>query len=130
MLILKIIIVALLGTVCAIILKPLKPELSIMIVIATGLIILFQVLDYFIQIIDTFVSLSEKTGIDSKLFEIVLKIIGIGYLIEFSSSICIDSGMGSIANKIQFAGKVIILFISLPIINMLIEIISKILLLC
>ena len=48
MLILKIIIVALLGTVCAIILKPLKPELSIMIVIATGLIILFQVLDYFI----------------------------------------------------------------------------------
>lgn len=130
MLILKVIVIGLLGTICAIILKPLKPELSIMVIIATGLILLFQILDYFVDIINTFSKLSEKTGVDSELFKIVLKIVGIGYLIEFASSTCADSGMNAIANKIQFVGKVIILFVSLPIINMLIEIITKILLLC
>ncbi len=130
MILVKIIIIALLGTVCAILVKPFKPEISIFLIIVSGLLILFQVLDYFVEIIETFTRLSEQTGIDNELFKIILKIIGVGYLIEFASNICIDSGMNSIASKIQFAGKVIILFLSLPIINMLIEIITQILQLC
>ena len=130
MILVKIIIIALLGTVCAILVKPFKPEISIFLIIVSGLLILFQVLDYFVEIIETFTKLSEQTGIDNELFKIILKIIGVGYLIEFASNICIDSGMNSIASKIQFAGKVIILFLSLPIINMLIEIITQILQLC
>ena len=130
MILVKIIIIALLGTVCAILVKPFKPEISIFLIIVSGLLILFQVLDYFVEIIETFTRLSEQTGIDNELFKIILKIIGVGYLIEFASNICIDSGMNSIASKVQFAGKVIILFLSLPIINMLIEIITQILQLC
>lgn len=130
MILVKIIIIALLGTVCAILVKPFKPEISIFLIIVSGLLILFQVLDYFVEIIETFTKLSEQTGIDNELFKIILKIIGVGYLIEFASNICIDSGMNSIASKVQFAGKVIILFLSLPIINMLIEIITQILQLC
>lgn len=130
MVLLKIIIIALVGMLCAIIVKPIKPEISILLIIATGLGLIFEVLDCFIAIIDTFTKLGEKTGIDSELFEIVLKIIGVGYIIEFASNICDDSGMNSISNKIQFAGKVLILFISLPIINMLIEIITSVLQLC
>lgn len=130
MIIFKLIIIALLGTLCAVLIKPLKPELCLFVIISTGIIILFQVLDYFVDIVGTFTRLAELTKVDSELFKIILKIIGIGYLIEFASNICIDSGNASIASKIQFAGKVIILFLALPIINMLIEIITDILLLC
>ncbi len=130
MIIFKLIIIALLGTLCAVLIKPLKPELCLFVIISTGIIILFQVLDYFVDIVGTFTRLAELTKVDSELFKIILKIIGIGYLIEFASNICVDSGNASIASKIQFAGKVIILFLALPIINMLIEIITDILLLC
>ena len=130
MLVIKIIIIALIGAISAILLKQIKPEISILVIVATGILIILQVLDSASIIISTFENLSEITGINSELFKIILKIIGIGYLIEFSSSICTDSGLTSIATKIQFAGKVIILCISLPIINSLIEIITSILKLC
>ena len=130
MIVLKIIIIALIGCTSAMLLKQIKPEISVFVILATGILIIFQVLDYLTEILSVFYQLGEITGIDSNLFKIILKIIGIGYLIEFSSSLCVDSGMSSIASKIQFAGKVIILFVSLPIINSLISIIIQILKLC
>lgn len=130
MILLKVIIFALIGTTCSLILKQIKPELSIFVMLGTGVIIIFEVLDYASAIVNTFTTIGELTGVDGNLFKIILKIIGIGYLIEFSSSLCSDSGLNNIASKIQFAGKIIILFIALPIINALIEIIIKILKLC
>ena len=59
----------------------------------------------------------NKTGIDNEMFKILLKIIGIGYLIEFSASICNDSGNSSIGDKIILAGKLLIFGISIPLIS-------------
>jgi stage III sporulation protein AD len=67
-----------------------------------------------------------KTGIDKDLFSSILKIIGIGYITEFSANICVDSGSSSIGDKILLAGKVVILVLSLPIITSLINIIVEI----
>ena len=130
MIIIKILIIALFGCISSIILKDIKPEVSIFVLISTSVLIILEVLGYVTSIIDVFKTLSETTGIDNELFKIILKIIGIGYLIEFSSNICLDSGFNSIASKIQFAGKIIIMFISLPIINALIQIITSLLKLC
>lgn len=62
-----------------------------------------------------------KTGIDKDLFSLLLKIIGIGYLVEFSAGVCMDSGNSSIANKVLVAGKVLIFLLSMPIIQNLFE---------
>lgn len=42
------------------------------------------------------------------MFSLVLKIIGIGYLTEYSSSLATDAGCASIAQKLQFGGKIVI----------------------
>ena len=130
MLVFKIIVIAIIGCISFLLLKQVKPEFCIYILIGTGVIIVLEVFGYLTSIISVFENLSNISGIDSDLLKIILKIVGIGYIIEFASSLCIDSGLTSIASKIQFAGKIIILFIALPIINSLIEIIIEILKLC
>lgn len=57
--------------------------------------------------------------------ETILKIIGIAYLVEFASQITKDAGQGSIASKIEMAGKLIILAMAVPIVTVLIEMILK-----
>ena len=55
----------------------------------------------------------------------MLKIIGLGYLIEFSANVCRDSGNNSIADKVVLAGKIMIFVISMPIISNLFEMILE-----
>ena len=54
-------------------------------------------------------------------FKILLKIIGITYIADFSSNICKDAGYGAIAGQIEVFGKISILAISSPIILALLE---------
>ena len=53
--------------------------------------------------------------------ETILKIIGIAYIAEFAAQISKDAGLGSIASKIELAGKVLILAMAVPILTVLIE---------
>ena len=125
--IVKIIGVGLVTVVVSMLVKPVKPEISILISLCGGIIMIVLCVNYIAEIIDVFTNLVKRTGLNLNLFKIILKIIGVGYLTEFSASLCNDTGNTSIGEKIIFAGKVIILVISLPIITEIIEIIMEIL---
>lgn len=123
----KIIGVCLLSLICYIIVKPSKPEIAFLISIVGSFFAISMCLDMVVSIIQLMTNFVEKTGINQELFASVLKIVGVGYLTEFSSSICTDSGNTSLGDKIVFAGKIFILFLSLPIITSLLNIIVEIL---
>ena len=125
--IIKIIGIGLITVVTCMLVKPMKPEISIIIGLCGGILILSQTINYIVEIIESFTNIVQKTGLDTSLLKTVLKIIGIGYLTEFSANLCADSGNSSIADKILFSGKVIILVIALPIVTNIIEIIMEIL---
>lgn len=125
--IIKIIGIGLITVVACMLVKPMKPEISIIIGLCGGILILSQTINYIVEIIESFTNIVQKTGLDTSLLKTVLKIIGIGYLTEFSANLCADSGNSSIADKILFSGKVIILVIALPIVTNIIEIIMEIL---
>ena len=125
--IVKIIAIAILTCIASLILKQVKPEFSMLINLIGGVIILLMVITYCESIFSVFNDLINKSGIDQGLFSVILKIIGIGYLVEFSAGICNDCGCSSIGDKVLLAGKVIILFLALPIINSIINIIMEIL---
>jgi stage III sporulation protein AD len=46
---------------------------------------------------------------------VLIKILGISYICEFSADICKDSGFTAISNQIQIFGKLSILVVSMPI---------------
>lgn len=121
----KIIIVGLITVVTTIILKQVKPEMAFLVSIAGSLVIIFMIVQDVVSVFDGLKTLSLKTGINSGLFKSILKVVGIGYITEFASSVCADSGNNSIADKIMFSGKVCILLLSMPVINNLIEMIME-----
>lgn len=117
----KIVGVALTLCVAVVITRQIRPELSAIILMAGGVLLSLYIVDMLEDVFGVFSRILETTKIDSSLFAILLKIVGIGYLTEFSASICNDSGNSSIALKLQLAGKLTIFVLSIPVITKLVD---------
>ena len=121
----KIVAIAVLSLVAILILKQIKPEFSLLVGIASSLCITFLILDNLSASLNIFTTIVNKTGVNIGLIKIVLKIIGIGYLTEFASSLCADSGVSSLSDKILLGGKIIILAEILPLVSSLLELLLE-----
>ncbi len=123
--IIKVIAVGIITAICVVILKQVKPEMVIVTIIAGTIVILFLIMEAVGNIFGEYKYLLDKTGLNSGIFTSVLKVIGVGYLVEFAGDICNDAGVGSISQKILLAGKVLIIIMCLPVIKNLINIILE-----
>lgn len=123
----KIVGVGFLTLIAYLIIKPLKPELAVLVSVVGSVVVLLFCVDGLVEIIETMTAFAQKTGLNTGMFACILKIIGVGYVIEFSSSVCQSAGNSNIAEVINLAGKITILVLSLPIIKSLIDIIMEIL---
>lgn len=125
--ILQVCAIGLVAAILSLTVKQYKPEIALLISVGAAIIILFIVADYLFEAVTVLSGLSEKSGVDSSLLSSILKIIGVGYITEFSAGICEDSGNKSIGDKISFGGKIIILIVALPVLSAVIDIISELL---
>lgn len=121
--IVKICLIGLVASVLIVVVRQYKPEFALLLSVITGVFILLYVVGYVSEAFVLFRQLLDRTGIEEGVIGAVLKIVGIGYITEFSANVCEDSGNKSIADKIQFGGKVLIMIISLPLLNSVISII-------
>lgn len=115
------------STILIVTLKDFKPEFKILISIATGVMIFSILLNEISYVIETINSLSTRVNVDIEYFDIIIKIIGIAYIVEFASQISKDAGENSIAMKIEFGGKIMIMVLAIPILMALMDLIIKIL---
>ena len=113
----RIIGVAFVTAVAAIVLKSSKPELSFAVTVTGVVIILIFVADMLQNTVSIISSIAGMTGIENGLIKILLKIVGIGYLTEFSAGLLNDFGSNAVADKVTLAGKLTILVLSLPVIE-------------
>lgn len=120
----KIIGIAFITAVTAIILKNTKPELAFAVTITGIIIILVFVADMLQNTVNIISTIAKLTGIENGLIKILLKIVGIGYLTEFSAGILNDFGSGAVADKVVLGGKLTILILSLPIIESVLKLIN------
>lgn len=119
--------IAFITAVAAILLKATKPELALAVTIAGSVILLLFVFDLFEGSISIFRKIAETTGIEFSLVKLVLKMIGVGYLVEFSAGILNDFGQNSLADKLEFCGKMVILVLAVPILESVLSLIVKLL---
>ena len=111
----------------AIILKQYRPEYWIYISIIAGILIFMLSIDKLQEIINMLTSIVNKASINTSFIFILLKITGISILAEYAISLCKDAGEVAIANKVDLGSKIIIISMSIPIINSILESILKIL---
>lgn len=123
----KIIAIALVTCIATLIVKPVRPDFAIFISIVGGIILLFMLISYLSNIFEVFNEIFHLTQVNSSLYAIIFKIIGVGYLIEFTASICADTGNNSLGDKVLLGGKIVILVMALPIVTSILEIIMELL---
>lgn len=115
--------IGIVSTILALSIKKQSPEFSLLISIAAGVIIFIMVIPKFEALFQVFNKITSSADIDLTYISIVIKIIGIAYISQFSSQICIDAGESAIASKIELAGKILIMVISAPILLTLVELV-------
>lgn len=125
--ILKIVGIGLVTCIATLIIKPIRSDFSIFIGITGGLIIICMIINYLSGIFSTMKGIVDFTGLNSNLYSLLIKIIAIGYLIEFTAGICSETGNQSLGDKVLLGGKIVILVMSLPIITNILQIIMDIL---
>lgn len=114
-------------TILVIIIKDHKPEMAIQLTILFGVLIFLLMMDKIVAVGTVLRELATKSKINLNYISIIFKIIGIAYIGEFGAQICKDAGEGVIAAKIEFAAKILIMVIALPIMIAVMESVIKIL---
>lgn len=103
-----------------------REDIAILISVVAGIMIFIFMISKLTIVINFLQSLSNKANIDVIYLDTVFKILGIAYLSSFTSEICKDAGESNIAMKVEFAGKILILTLSIPILMAVMKTILKI----
>lgn len=109
------------GALLAIQIKQVKSEFAVYICIAIGILVFMSVAGQLKSIVDTVKMLTKTIDLDNSYITILLKMLGITYVAEFSSGICKDAGFQTIASQIEIFSKISILVLSVPILVALIQ---------
>lgn len=100
--------------------------LAVQISTVVGILIFLFMITKITAILQLLQQLALKANIDYVYLNIIFKILGIAYLASFASEICKDAGEGTLASKVEFAGKILILALSIPILMAVLQSILKI----
>ena len=122
--------IAAVGLICAVLslaVRSWRPEVSIYISAASGRVLFAMVYSQLEGIISGVSGLFQKSGSAGVYFPVLLKVIGIAYLTDFSAQVCRDAGENGIASKVEMAGKIFIFYAALPVFTSLIRMLQMLL---
>ncbi|MGL5615594.1 MAG: stage III sporulation protein AD [Sarcina sp.] len=107
-------------------LKEHKQSIAGNLLIVAGIMIFIFMVPKLAEVLGFVRDIATDSGVDIIYIEIVLKILGISYLASFCSELCKDAGAGSLAAKVEFSGKIMILILAVPILMAVLDSILKI----
>ena len=119
--IIKVGILGIVGVLIAVQLKSQKPEYGIYIGLSLGIMIFCYALKEMEAVISQLDLVRKYLGSGENYLAILLKVIGITYICEFSAGICKDAGYGTVAEQIEVLGKLSVMFAGIPILFAVIE---------
>ena len=120
----KVVAFGLVATILIVLIKEQRKEMALMLTIIASLGIILFAIDEISGIITLLANLAERSGINKDYLMIIIKVTGIAYIVEFGKNICQDAGQSAIATKLEMAGKVAIVSLSIPIISALLTVLS------
>lgn len=111
----KIVFVALIGVVASLMLKKVNSELGFAAAILTGVIMISMLYVDIGNVVEVFKTFSSGYGISNEHIKLLLKVLGISYITQFGSSVAEECGEKFVAKKIEFAGRIFVISLSIPI---------------
>ena len=103
----------------AMLLRRLRPEAGWGLVVAAGVIILLLLTPTISAIINGVASLADMGGVSDAYMKQLLKIGGISLLMDFAAQTCRDASEDGLALKVELAGRIMLIALSLPVMQTL-----------
>ena len=121
----KIALIGIVGILLALQIKAVKSEYAVYLCMGVSLLIFMGVTEQLQIIVDAIQAIETYLPLDQRYIKILLKIVGITYIAEFSSGICKDAGYGSLGSQIEIFGKLSVLAVSMPILLALLDTVQQ-----
>ena len=118
----KVVGIGLVGGLLSLFLGGYKKEFALVCSMVTALMILMYVGEAVTSVVDTLFAITEKSGVDKIYFEIIIKVVGIAYITQYGGELLKDSGENAIAQKVYLAGKLFILYVTMPVVEGFLEV--------
>lgn len=125
--ILQIVGLCITATALVLVLRRDRPEVALQIGLAVSAIVFIAIASRLVSTLTVLRDLAERAQVNTLHLNVVLKIIGVAYVTEFGAQICRDANESAIAGKVELAGKVIILALSIPIVLAVMDAIIRLL---
>lgn len=112
---------ALATAVLCLLLRQYRPEYSMLLSVACGVMVFLAVISALDPVLDLARQLAGQTGVSSLYGKTMFKALGICYLVQLASDCCRDADQTAIAGKIELAGKAAVVLLALPLFQSLAE---------
>ncbi len=108
--------VGLTGGLLAVTLRKERSDMALLVALVTSVIIALRVVTATGELLGDINNIISQCGVDIKYFALCIKAVGVAYVSQFASELLRDSGESAIASKVEAAGKVSILLLTMPVI--------------
>ena len=98
-------------------LRQYKPELAVFSGLAAAAVLIFIIGDELRVALGFFDGLFSSGGASSLYISVLIKVLGITVITQVLSDMCRDGGDSAAATRLEFAGRVIITAVSLPVLK-------------
>ena len=102
-------------------------DMGLLLSMAATCMIAVAAVVYLEPVLDFLRKLQALGDLQGDMLGILLKAVGIGLVSEIAGMVCADAGNSSLAKSVQMLGGAVILWLSIPIFNALLELIREIL---
>lgn len=113
------------GVLTYVLLKTYKPEYAPLCELVTVVLIFLLTADELIEVKAFFSGMFVNAGIASEYITVLLKALGSALITQFAADTAKDAGENALASKIEFAGRVVILYCSLPLLKGVAQLITE-----
>ena len=105
-------------------LKQKSPEYTLFISLTAGILILVMIVAAAVPLFERMQALFAQTGAKAEYVQVLFKSLGLCFITQIACDACRDLGESAIASKVEAAGKISVLLISLPLFEQILNIAS------
>jgi len=106
--------IAVLAATFSVVLKQKNPEYALALSLAAGVLMLGMIIAEARPLFDRMHSLLDASGTKAAYVQILFKSLGLCFITQIACDACRDLGETAIATKVEAAGKIAVLLVSLP----------------
>ena len=117
--------IAVTAALLAVFIKQYREEYGAVIIVIVSVTVLTAIAVNILPLIGEYLGIAQSSGIDTGVFSIILKALGICYLTVFAGDVCRDLGQTALAGRVELAGKLAVAILAMPLVKQIMSAASE-----